>query len=317
MPDKSHPTPDGLFALSNHRLMALSGRDAVAFAQAQFMNDVTLLRDGQWQWNGWLTPKGRVIALFALLRVDGETLWLVLPDADAGQLAEALKRFVFRSKVAIAVREDLHVAGRFGAPGAASSAMASGALATGAGAAGATATDASAQATTADLIADPWPHVELDMSGDGGPRALYISAYSVEPSSALAAEWTAADLRHGLPRLPASQVEHWTPQQLSLERLKGFSVKKGCYPGQEIVARTHFLGKVKRGLMLVTGTEPFEAGAEVHAAGCPLGAIVASATGKDGQIGLAVAPLERDASATLTVGEASVMEAPLLEGLAR
>ena len=88
MPDKSHATPDGLFALSNHRLMALSGRDALAFSQAQFMNDVTLLRDGQWQWNGWLTPKGRVIALFALLRVDGETLWLVLPDADPGPLAE-------------------------------------------------------------------------------------------------------------------------------------------------------------------------------------------------------------------------------------
>lgn len=302
MPDKSHATPDGLFALSNHRLMALSGRDALAFSQAQFMNDVTLLRDGQWQWNGWLTPKGRVIALFALLRVDRETLWLVLPDADPGPLAEALKRFVFRSKVAIALREDLHVAGRFGAPLAASGATASGAWAT---------------AMAEDVTAEQWPHVELDMSGDGGPRALYISSSPHQPSPALTADWDAADLRHGLPRLPASQVEHWTPQQLSLERLKGFSVKKGCYPGQEIVARTHFLGKVKRGLMLVAGTEPFDVGAEVHAAGTPLGTVVSAAPGSEGQIGLAVVPLERDAAAALTVNDASVKEISLQEGLAR
>lgn len=305
MPDKSHATPEGLFALSNHRLMALSGRDAVAFAQAQFMNDVTLLRDGQWQWNGWLTPKGRVIALFALLRVDGETLWLVLPDADPHPFADALKRFVFRSKVTFAVRDDLYIAGRFGAPLAASGAMASGMTA------------AVAQAPVADEASDSSRYVELDMSGDGGRRALYVSASPGVLSPTQEAAWAAADLRHGLPRLPASQIEHWTPQQLSLERLQGFSVKKGCYPGQEIVARTHFLGKVKRGLMLVAGSVPFEAGAEVRAAGSPLGAIVSSATGNEGQIGLAVVPLERDASAALTVSEASVLEAPLLEGLAR
>ncbi|KGM55883.1 hypothetical protein N800_12370 [Lysobacter daejeonensis GH1-9] len=285
--------------------MALSGRDALTFAQAQFMNDVTRLVDGQWQWNGWLTPKGRVIALFALLRVDAETLWLLLPDADPNQLADALKRFVFRSKVAIAVRDDLHVAGRFGAPLAASGALASGIA------------GPSAQAPLADEVSDSSPYVELDMSGDGGPRALYVSASPEVPSPALEAEWAAADLRHGLPRLPASQVEHWTPQQLSLERLQGFSVKKGCYPGQEIVARTHFLGKVKRGLMLVAGTVPFEAGAEVHAAGSPLGALVSSATGKERQLGLAVVPLERDASAALTVSEAPVVEASLLGGLSR
>lgn len=305
MPDKSHATPDGLFALSNHRLMTLSGRDALPFAQAQFMNDVTQLADGQWQWNGWLTPKGRVIALFALLRVDGETLWLLLPDGDPNQLADALKRFVFRSKVAIAVRDDLHVAGRFGAPLAASGASASGVTGPG------------AQAAGADEASGNSPYVELDLSGDGGPRALYVSASPGVPSHALEAEWAAADLRHGLPRLPASQIEHWTPQQLSLERLHGFSVKKGCYPGQEIVARTHFLGKVKRGLMLVTGGAPFEAGSEVRAAGSPLGPIVSSATGKEGPIGLAVVPLERDASAGLTVGDDSIVEARLLEGLAR
>ncbi|GAB3750858.1 folate-binding protein YgfZ [Lysobacter olei] len=295
MPDKSHATPDGLCALSNHRLITLSGRDAVAFAQAQFMNDVTLLADGQWQWNGWLTPKGRVVALFALLRVDAETLWLVVPDADPRPLADALKRFVFRSKVAIALREDLYVAGRLDAPVVASAAMA------------AVTTDATGGAVGA----------ELDMSGEGGPRTLSISASPRTPSPTFDAAWAAADLRHGLPRLPASQAEHWTPQQLSLERLKAFSVKKGCYPGQEIVARTHFLGKVKRGLMLVESTASLDAGAELLAAGSALGTVVASARDEAGSIGLAVVPLERDASAALTLGAAPVTEAALLGGLAR
>ena len=296
MPDKSQATPDGLFALSNHRLMTLSGRDAIAFAQAQFMNDVTLLADGQWQWNGWLTPKGRVIALFVLLRADAETLWMVVFDTDARQLADALKRYVFRSKVALAVREDLHVAGRLGAPLAASGAMA----------------NVSRSAAGGGAV-----EVELDMAGDGGPRALYISASPHAPSPALETEWATADLRHGLPRLPASQIEHWTPQQLSLERLKAFSVKKGCYPGQEIVARTHFLGKVKRGLMLVSTTASLDAGAELLAAGSALGTVVASAGDASGSIGLAVVPLERDASAALTIGEVPATESALLGGLAR
>ena len=55
------------------------------------MNDVALLGDGQWQWNGWLNAKGRVIALFALLRLDSETLWLLLPDVPAEGLAEQLR----------------------------------------------------------------------------------------------------------------------------------------------------------------------------------------------------------------------------------
>ena len=294
MPDKSHAMPDGLFALSNHRLMTLSGRDAVAFAQAQFMNDVTLLADGQWQWNGWLTPKGRVIALFALLRVNAETLWLVVSDTDAGQLAAALKRYVFRSKVAIAVRGDLHVAGHLGPPLVAAGPMAS--------------LEPAAPAA--------WS-AELDMSAEGGPRAWYVLASPVAPSPAHEGQWAATDLRHGLPRLPASQIEHWTPQQLSLERLRGFSVKKGCYPGQEIVARTHFLGKVKRGLILVECTVPFEAGAELLAAGGALVTVVYSAPHGTGSVGLAVVPLDRDTTTTMSIHGHTTAEGSLLGGLDR
>ncbi|MDR7098266.1 folate-binding protein YgfZ [Lysobacter niabensis] len=278
------------FALPDHRVIALSGRDAAVFAQAQFMNDLKTLAPGRWHWSGWLTPKGRVIALFALLKLDEETLWLLLPDADPVTLAAALQRFVFRSKVGIAVRDDLHVEGAFAPP---------------------------AQARGADIGGDAGAGVELDFGADAGARTLRILSVSTAlHDPALGGRWAAFDLRHGLPRLPASQTDHWTPQQLSLDRINAFSVKKGCYPGQEIVARTHFLGKVKRGLALLEADSALHAGEDLRAAGAPLGHVVACADDGNRHLALAVVPLER-AAAPLQVGDTDVWESPLGEGLAR
>jgi folate-binding protein YgfZ len=285
-----HDNPQAPFALPDHRLIALSGRDAAAFAQAQFMSDINALAPGSWQWSGWLTPKGRVIALFALLKFDDESLWLLLPDADPVTLAAALQRFVFRSKVSISVRDDLRVEGTFGAPPRASGSAFAGATEGG---------------------------VELDFSAEGGSRTLRIlPASTASHDPVWAARWAAFDLEHGLPRLPSAQSDHWTPQQLSLERLNAFSVKKGCYPGQEIVARTHFLGKVKRGLALVEGSVGLRAGDDLRAAGEPLGHLVASADDGERHLALAVVPLEREAKA-LQAGGIDVRESPLREGLSR
>jgi tRNA-modifying protein YgfZ len=290
MHDNPQALPGRAFALPDHRVIALSGRDASAFAQAQLMNDLKLLAPGRWQWTGWLTPKGRVIALFALLKFDEETLWLLVPDADPVTLASALQRFVFRAKVAIAVRDDLHVEGAFAL---------------------------SSQARGNELAGDAASGVELDFSADAGPRTLRIVPDSTASHDAVWMQrWAAFDLEHGLPRLPASQSDHWTPQQLSLDRLNAFSVKKGCYPGQEIVARTHFLGKVKRGLALIEGSEAMHAGGDLLASGQPLGHLVASADDGERHIALAVVPLERE-PITLQAGAIEVRELPLGEGLAR
>lgn len=285
MHDKPQAAPAHEFHLSGqHDVLTITGRDAVAFAQAQCMNDVAALADGQWQWNGWLTPKGRVIALFALLRIDAETLWLLLPDADAGELAEALRRYVFRSKAVLTVRDDLHANGAFAPP-------------------------AQAQGATSARIGDA---VELDLSGDAGPRHLRIGPTPAREDAAALTRWNACDLAHGLPRLPPSQAGQWTPQQLSLERLRAFSVKKGCYPGQEIVARTHFLGQAKRGLVLLGADAPLAASAEVLAGERPLGSLIASA----GTLALAVLPLEHG-EGPLHAGDTTLLERLLAGGLAR
>ena len=268
----------------DHDVLAITGRDALAFAQAQFMNDVAALADGHWQWNGWLTPKGRVVALFALLRLDPEILWLLLPDVGAGELAPMLQRYVFRSKLTLAARDDLQVRARFAAP-----------------------TQASGGGF-AMIDGD----IELDLGADGGPRTLCIGpAPSADDADALA-RWDAADLAHGLPRLPASQGQQWTPQQLSLERLRAFSVKKGCYPGQEIVARTHFLGQAKRGLALFNADAPIPVGADVADGERAIGSVVASA----GDMALAVLPLEHP-TAGLVADGVSLRAKPLMGGLAR
>ncbi len=277
------------FALPGYRVVALHGRDALAFSQAQFMGDVGALADRQWQWNGWLTPKGRVVALFALLRVDAQSAWLLLPDADPADFAQRLQRYVFRSKVAIDVRDDLRVGGAFSATEGASGALA---------------------AAVDDGFA-------LDFGGAGGSRTLSIGAAGgpVEDADA-GARWAAFDLDHGLPRLPASQSEQWTPQQLSLERLRAYSVKKGCYPGQEIVARTHFLGQAKRGLALFEADAPLAAGAQVLDGERTAGTIVSAADAGGVHRALAVVSLDQPPAAPASDGRA-LRAIPLLDGLAR
>jgi tRNA-modifying protein YgfZ len=279
--------------LRGHRVLALEGRDAAAFAQAQFMNDVAAIAPGHWHWNGWLTPKGRVIALFALLKFDEQTLWLLLPDADPADLAAQLQRFVFRSKVRIAVVDS----GTVGA-----------------------ARQASEWASGAHFVGDPASGVELDMSAAGGGRSLRIGLVDDDEdddgADGFDEAWAAEDLQHGLPRLPASQSGLWTPQQLSLDGLRAYSVKKGCYPGQEVVARTHFLGQAKRGLTLLEADVPVAVGAEVRDPSRASGPVVSVArTGAAWRL-LAVLPLEREGALALADGTA-VRERPLAGGLQR
>lgn len=284
MHDNPQAAPQREFRLPGHDVLALTGRDAAVFAQAQFMNDVAAVPAGHWHWNGWLTPKGRVIALFALLKFDAEKLWLLLPDADAAELAEKLRRYVFRSKVTLA-RVDGGVVGSFAEP-------------------------VSARGAVFGVLEEG--EIELDMGGENGPRRLEIGPVSGVDDAEALARWNTADLAHGLPRLAGAQVEAWTPQQLSLERLRAFSVKKGCYPGQEIVARTHFLGQVKRGLALFRTDGLVADGAAVEADGRAIGTV---ACVQDDAV-LAVVALDAPDEA-LRAGEAALKPVPLQGGLAR
>lgn len=298
MPDKSHTC----IALPEHGLVALEGRDAAHFAQAQFANDVALLATGHWQWNAWLTAKGRVIALFALLRLRDDLLWLSLPDLPPDAMADRLKRFVFRSKVDVRVESGWRAIGEHAPPLDAERARIG-------------------HVPYGDAGTDA---IELDMGSSAGPRRLCWLPTDVAAGVIAAVEhattddWRAADLSAGLPRLSGAQVERWTPQQLALERLAAFSVKKGCYPGQEIVARTHFLGQAKRRIALFeagAGTPLADGAALDDASGHVQGEVVCSARTQDAHLVLTV--LNEGEHGALTCNGVALTPRPLLEGLAR
>ena len=288
MPDNLPASAAPWFALPDHAVIALEGPDATAFAQAQFANDVVALAPGHWQWNAWLTPKGRVIALFALLKLEQDRILLLLPDTDADELASRLRRFLFRRKLKIEERDDLQASGAFREPDSARNAR----------------------------IGIDGDSIEIDCGDGGEDRTLRIAPAGEQLEHVdSCARWKAFDLLHGLPRLSAGQREQWTPQQLSLERLQAFSVKKGCYPGQEIVARTHFLGKAKRGLVLFEASAVVAPGAEVADATRAVGSVVS--TSENGRhLALAVLPLERETTA-LNADGIGLREILLIDGLKR
>ena len=138
----------------------------------------------------WLADaQGRVIALFALLKFDAETLWLLLPDAAAADLAAKLQRYVFRSKGGAGGARELHASGAFAAP---------------------------AQASGARFAATEYG-IELDFGGDGGARRMRLGPATAPDAAAAVAQWRRSDLRNTA--CPACAMHRSRPgprQQLSL-----------------------------------------------------------------------------------------------------
>ncbi|HEX3895472.1 MAG TPA: folate-binding protein [Rudaea sp.] len=203
--------------LSPMALLELTGPDVVAFAQAQFSNDVPSLADGHWQWNAWLSPQGRVRFFFHLLRDDAQRLRLLLRGGDPAALRDSLQRFVLRSKVQIRVADD-HVYG---------------------------------VERTAELHGDAPSGDSIATRAGASVIALGAERYiCISPQQATddTSRWVLADIRDGFPTVARELEDAALPQWLGLDRLGAVSVKKGCYPGQEIMSRLHFKGGNKRSL---------------------------------------------------------------------
>jgi len=213
--------------------LLLEGPDAAAFAHAQFSSRVDLLDVGQWQFSAWLDAKGRVRALFHLARLDGERYLLLLRGGSAAAMADALRRFVFRSRL------DL-------------TALPLRALTTG-----------KAQAM----------HV---VSDDGDVISLGCGSHSLDVVTTSGSDdaWRLLQLREGWPWLPASALDAMLPAALSLQRLHAVAVDKGCYPGQEIVARLHFRGGHKHHLHRVALSQPISAGETLRMDGREVGCML-------------------------------------------
>ncbi len=298
----SEPLPG---AIVHGGLVGVTGRDALAFCQAQFMNDLGRLADGHWQWNGWLTSKGRVRALFALIRETSEQVRIWLPDLAAETFADALRGLIFRSKVAIEAQPDAIARVEF--PIAPASSLES------------TRLDDDERGTGRSRAEIGPDTIRLDLGGAGGECRLHLSGPgpnrpAIDPTAER--RFRLHGLRHGLPRIDGDTAEHYTPHMLSLDRLAAFSVRKGCYPGQEIVSRTHFLGQAKRGLARFSSATAIPVGAEIVEHGQPVATVVDVAADPTGGCEL-LAVIGMDRAGPFDCQDSRLHALPLLSGLAR
>ncbi|HET9818591.1 MAG TPA: folate-binding protein [Rhodanobacteraceae bacterium] len=218
-------------AISRVDCIVVEGADARRFAQAQFAGDVDALAPGHWQWNAWLDARGRVQALMHLADVAGGGLLAVLRGGDAKAIHGTLSRYLLRTRANLGVRT---FTGRRGGP---------------------------VPMSTVRMEAD---QIVLGY----GTRSLRLDRDAAASDPEVQSTWRLDDIRAGWPHLP-DRGPPFLPPALGLEHLGAVSFDKGCYPGQEIAARLHYLGGHKQRLCHLRGPAPLSVGEVRNADGTP------------------------------------------------
>lgn len=231
---------DILAILDHLGIIRVTGEDSETFLQGQFSNDIKLVTPQQTQLSSWCSPKGRVLTQMLVLRQDSGFL-LVLPNAVLETTLKRLRMFVLRSKVTL---EDVstslvclgcagpgnptHLKQLFGNLPSADYAI----------------------HTAQEISVVRIPGRTTRYLVIGRPERIIFHWASLSHSRVLTGNtpWQWLDIQAGLPSVMPGIVDEFVPQMLNLEILGAVNFTKGCYPGQEIVARTHYLGKVKRRL---------------------------------------------------------------------
>ena len=223
--------------LTRYGLLVVTGADARAFLHAQLTNDIQNLPAERAALAGWCTAKGRLLASFLVIpSSDGFLLQLARDLAPA--VTKRLSMFVFRSKVRIADESDAWEQYGVWQP-------------------------ASRLTWDGDTVTVP-----VDER-----RSLKIGKGLSLPATRSEDDWTLEEIRAGRPLISAATQDQFVPQMVNFETLGAINFQKGCYPGQEIVARAQYRGEVKRRLKRIqapAGTKPgqeFEGGVIVDAAG--------------------------------------------------
>lgn len=238
---------EALVDLSHYGVIQVTGDDAASFLHAQLTNDVNALADGDAQWNGWCSVKGRLLVTFLIWR-RGTDYFLMLPNALLPAILKRLGMFVLRAKVKlIDVSTSLM---RFAVVNIMNTAS----------------NEADA---LHHLIANmPTADMRCCILPQGGD-VIRLSAWrvvvvaeidvainhwqSIAPKTILsgASTWDLGNIRAGTIDITPETQDAYVPQMANFELSGGVSFKKGCYPGQEIVARTQYRGILKRRMQRV------------------------------------------------------------------
>lgn len=248
-------------------LIALDGEESASFLHNQLTNDVEHLRDGEARLAGYCSPKGRLLASFLMWRTP-TTIFLQLPREIQAAVQKRLSMFVLRAKTKLSDATDL--------PANAVVLGLGGGLA-----------EAALQSWFDALPARPFAKLDHPLGtlirvadAFGAPRYQWL--LSAETAQNVVAEladklhvganaaWQLSEIHAGIPVIAKATQEQFVPQMVNFELLGGVNFKKGCYPGQEIVARSQYLGKLKRRTTLVSIPDlTAAAGQEVFATADP------------------------------------------------
>ncbi|MBP9714537.1 MAG: folate-binding protein YgfZ [Sterolibacterium sp.] len=235
-----------LVPLTDLGLIRASGPDSATFLHNLLTNDVEALPpDGAGRY-GFCTPKGRLLATFLMWREGDDYLLAVAADLHAAMLKK-LSMYVLRSKVKLT--DASHDRVLLGLAGTQAQTLL--------GSFGALPTTSLRTTIVADSCVIRLGEERYLMSIPATQAQTRWSALRAELQPAGLAAWRWLDIVTGIPQITLATQEEFTPQMVNYELIGGVSFKKGCYPGQEIVARTQYLGKVKRRMYrahLETGT---------------------------------------------------------------
>lgn len=250
--------------LSHLGVLAVQGPEAGTFLQGQLTQDVLGMDLDNARAGGYCSAKGRLLGNFVIVRVGEQAWWLVTHAQLLEYLAKRLKMFVLRARCTVTALTHKQVMGQTLDP---RSVWSVSALADG------------GPSTTSERIAIGWwgGRSLVLQDDDGG-----LPAQDGGPDGDTAQEaWRCEDILAGWPWIEPATVEQFVPQMVNFEVLGGVNFRKGCYPGQEVVARSQYRGTLKRRMALLSapGEAPV-AGTEIfHSAdpGQPAGMVVNAA----------------------------------------
>jgi folate-binding protein YgfZ len=287
-----------LAVLEEFGVIAASGGDAAPFLHAQTTNDVAKLAPDAVQLNAYCNAKGRLLAVFTNWR-GADAIYLQLPREILPAVRKRLSMFVLRAKVALTDASDEWTAlGLIGRGAARLLQEASGLP----------------QPVNASVALGETRIVRLRPSPRVDERFLLLvpardlvdwlarlrAAQRVDSGA-----WWWSQIDAGVPDVFAATQEKFVPQMINLEVLGGVNFRKGCYPGQEVVARSQYLGKLRRRMSIAHVEGRAAAGADVYADGeaQPVGTVVMAATAPGGGMDLLFeCPVEKMGAGVLRAG---------------
>ncbi len=254
---------DVVCALPQLSVVRAEGPEALVFLNSQLTNDLRLIDDAHSQLSAYCTAKGRIVALFRIFK-RGTAYYLVLPTVLQENTVKRLRMFVLRSKVTLESVDDEFVC--LGCSGPTIGSVLE-------HLAGGLPTEVDGVRTDGDVtvlhLTGPQPRFLL-VAPIAGARELW-SKLTRSAAAAGSGAWAWLDIMAGIPTVLPATVEEFVPQHVNLELIGGVSFKKGCYPGQEIVARMHYLGKPKQRMqrLHLAADLPTAAGDKIYAPDLP------------------------------------------------